>query len=163
MTAGKSRRLIVSACLLGVKCNYKGAASADFLREPLLYTGGFEVIPVCPEQLGGLPTPRIPSELLSTAAEVLREGGKVMAKDGRDVTLNFLAGAAETLRLAKILEVEMAVLKSRSPSCGSRCVYDGTFSGKLIDGRGVTAQALYENNVRVIDEDEFVKFLRGTL
>ena len=158
----KGRRLIVSACLLGVKCNYKAAASADFLREPLFSAHGFEVIPVCPEQLGGLPTPRIPSELVTTAAEVLTGSGKVLARDGRDVTACFLGGAAETLRLAQILGVEMAVLKSRSPSCGTKYVYDGTFTGVLIPGRGVTAQALLDNGIKVLDEVDFMELLKGT-
>ncbi|HNX74320.1 MAG TPA: DUF523 domain-containing protein [Candidatus Rifleibacterium sp.] len=154
---------MISACLLGIQCSYKATASADFLQGPLLLQQDFELVPVCPEQLGGMPTPRIPSELVSSAKEVLAGRGRVLAKDGRDVTDCFIRGAGEVLRLARLFAVELVVLKTRSPSCGLKSVYDGTFSGKLIVGSGVTARLLLDNGFKVLDEQDLIEFLRGTV
>ena len=132
-------KLLVSACLLGENCKYSGgnnyAPAVEALRER------FELVPVCPEQLGGLPTPRVPSE---------RVGERVLTRDGRDVTEAFQSGAERTLDIAQAEGITRAVLQERSPSCGSGCVYDGTFSGTLVPGRGVAAELLEENGVQVL-------------
>lgn len=103
------------------------------------------LIPVCPEQLGGLSTPR-------EAAE--RKRKKVMTKSGKDVAQNFERGAKETLRIAKLFGIKEAILKQRSPSCGCGQIYDGTFSGKTIKGDGVTAALLKKNDIKVISEED---------
>jgi len=133
--------IICSACLLGVKCRYDGKSKTD---EKVLELAKKEVlIPVCPEQLGGLPTPREPAELTER---------KVITKSGKDVTVNFVVGADQVLQLAKLLGVKEAILKQYSPSCGCGLIYDGTFSGKIISGDGVTAALLKANGIKVISE-----------
>ena len=140
--------LLVSACLLGTACRYNGTGCAD---ERVLRLARFHsLIPVCPEQLGGLPTPRPPVEL---------RDGRAAAKDGHDCTGPFQKGTEETLRLAKLLRCGAAVLKSRSPSCGCGQIYDGTFSGKLVPGNGLTAQKLLEAGIAVCSEDECGKLI----
>ncbi len=160
------RRIAISACLLGVNCNYKGSASADFLQRPLFFDGAaekFEFIPVCPEQLGGMSTPRIPSELTASAALVIAGSGSVVSREGVDVTSCFLKGGSEALRLAILLKADFAVFKSRSPSCGKKNIYDGTFSGILVDGPGITAQMFLDAGIKVFDEQEFLEVFRGTV
>ena len=131
-------KLLVSACLLGENCKYSGgnnySPAVEALRER------FELVPVCPEQLGGLPTPRVPSE---------RVGGRVLNREGADVTEAFRRGAEKALEIARTQGVRRAVLQERSPSCGCRTVYDGTFSGVLIPGDGVTTELLRENGIEV--------------
>lgn len=134
---------IVSACLAGVKCRYDGESQpCDKILE-LVRNG--EAIPVCPEQLGGLPTPRAQAE---------QQGAKVITKDGADVTNEFHRGAIEVLNLAKLVGCKEAILKSKSPSCGSGIVYDGTFTGTLIEGDGVLVRLLKENGINVLRDDE---------
>ena len=106
---------------------------------------GNEVITVCPEQMGGLPTPRVPSEI---------KDGVVTAKDGRIVDAEFRAGAAKCLEIALREKPDLLVLQSRSPSCGVKQRYDGTFSGTLVDGAGVTAELLMQNGFQVIDVED---------
>ncbi|SDM61182.1 DUF523 domain-containing protein [Acetanaerobacterium elongatum] len=134
--------ILVSACLLDIPCRYdaKGTASEAVLKLMEKHT----LIPVCPEQLGGLPAPRECCE---------RCGNRVLTKSGVDITEPFVKGAQETLRLAALYGCKLAVLKERSPSCGSSIIYDGTFTGKRIDGKGVTAELLEQNGVRVISEN----------
>ncbi len=139
----KKVKKLCSACLLGVKCRYDGKSSLN--KKVLDLAAKETLIPVCPEQLGGLPTPRSPSE---------QRNGKVVTKDGKDVTDNFKRGAEETLRLAKIYGCKEAILKQRSPSCGYGKIYDGTFSGKLIKGNGVTAELLRKNGILVKTEED---------
>ena len=131
-------KLLVSACLLGEDCKYSGgnnySSAVDALRER------FELVPVCPEQLGGLPTPRVPSE---------RVGDRVLTRDGADVTDAFRLGAEKALEAALSQGITRAVLQERSPSCGCGAVYDGTFSGTLVPGQGVTAQMLREHGIAV--------------
>jgi uncharacterized protein YbbK (DUF523 family) len=134
---------LVSACLAGYQCRYDGEDNTcrqvvDLVREGL-------AIPVCPEQLGGLKTPRNPSEIVNDREEDI----KVMTKDGRDVTQNFLQGAFKTLRIAKLYNIHEAILKAKSPSCGCGQIYDGTFTGKLIEGDGVTTRILKKNGIKV--------------
>lgn len=136
-------RILVSACLLGCHCRYDGSHRAceavAQLREK------HQLIPVCPEQLGGLATPRLPSEIV---------GDKVMAQDGSDVSLAFQKGAHETLKLARLLGCDTAILKSGSPSCGYGEIYDGTFTGGKRPGKGVTAALLEHAGLRVLNEEQ---------
>jgi len=135
--------IIVSACLAGINCRWDGEARPNPKILEMIKAG--KAIPVCPEQLGGLPTPRTPSE---------QKGDKVFAKDGNDVTVQFRKGAEEILKIAKMINCNQAIFKSKSPSCGCGKIYDGSFFGKLIDGDGVTAKLLKENNIKVITEEE---------
>ena len=135
--------VLVSACLLGAACRYDGGAKP--CEAVLRMAGRRPMIPVCPEQLGGLPTPRPPAE---------RIGARVLAGTGADVTEQYARGAAEALRLANMFHCKLAILKERSPSCGHGTVYDGSFSGKLCSGDGVAAALLRQNGVRVIGESE---------
>jgi uncharacterized protein YbbK (DUF523 family) len=134
---------IVSACLAGIKCSYKQKSNACQKVIDLVASG--KAIPVCPEQLGGMPTPRIPSE---------KSGNKVISENGDDVTLQFIKGAKEAFRIAKLVGCNQAILKANSPSCGSGQVYDGTFSGTLVKGDGIFAKLLKDNGVTVISEKE---------
>lgn len=140
--------ILVSACLPGCACRYDGQCKPHPLAQELAKRGF--AVPVCPEQLGGLPTPRKPSE---------RRGERVVMNDGRDVTAEYRRGAEEALRLAQLYGCTAAVLKEKSPSCGCGRVYDGTFSGTLTDGDGVTAELLEENGIRVYGESELEKLL----
>jgi uncharacterized protein YbbK (DUF523 family) len=136
-------RILVSACLLGVACRYDGGSKPR--PEILSLAQKHELIPVCPEQLGGLPTPRTPSE---------RRGDRVVMADGAYVTVQYRRGAAEALRLYRALGCEAAILKERSPSCGSGRIYDGSFTGTLTDGWGVAAELLRRSGVPVYGESE---------
>ncbi len=158
--------IMMSACLLGVNCNYKGGCSFDFTKDDHLWsalTSKYNIIPICPEQRGGLPTPRIPSELVAKASEIELGKGKILSKTGTDVTANFVKGAIETVRLARLYNVQLAVLKSKSPSCGTKTVYDGSHSGILVDGQGYTAYLLNKAGIRTIDEAEFCDLEKCTL
>lgn len=131
--------IIVSACLAGYRCRYDGKISPDSDIVEMVRRG--EAIPVCPEMLGGLPCPRVPSER--------QENGVVKARDGSDVTEAFRIGAEQTLRLARLFGCDRAILKAKSPSCGAGKIYDGTFSNKLTKGFGVAAELLIKNGVTV--------------
>ena len=141
-------RVLVSACLLGVSCRYDGQSKAYPLMDELCRR--HEVVPVCPEIFGGLPTPRVPAE---------RQGERVATKTGGDVTAEYRRGAGEAVRLAQTLGCTVAVLKERSPSCGCGKVYDGTFTKTLMDGDGLTAKALKELGLTVYGESEIEKLL----
>ena len=136
--------IIVSACLAGYRCRYDGKTVPNEEIVALMNRG--EAIPVCPEMLGGLPCPRIPSERSA-------DGTRVVSRDGGDVTEAFRRGADETLRLARLYGCDRAILKARSPSCGCGLIYDGTFSGTLREGDGVTAALLRENGITVTVKD----------
>lgn len=156
----KNEVVLISGCLLGLSCNYKAKASPVYLERlsPLideLVAAGIVFLPVCPEQQGGMPTPRIPSELQDDADSILAGQGKILNREGEDVTGFFIKGAEESLRMARLYQVRLAILKSRSPSCGSKGVYDGTFSGKLVKGRGIAAALLQNAGLKVFDEQEF--------
>ena len=138
--------ILISACLLGCACRYDGQSKPHPLALELAKQG--LAVPVCPEQLGGLSTPRQPSE---------RRGDRVVTRDGRDVTAEYRRGAEETLRLAQLYGCGAAVLKERSPSCGCGRIYDGTFTGTLTGGDGLTAALLKENGIRVYGESEIEK------
>jgi uncharacterized protein YbbK (DUF523 family) len=145
-------RILVSACLLGVGCRYDGAHKCAPGIEKL--TSLCQLIPVCPEILGGLPTPRPPAE---------RVGDRVLTREGKDVTAQYQRGAEEILRLAKLFSCTAALLKERSPACGCGQIYDGSFSRQLTQGNGVAAALLLENGIPVYGEsqlDELLSTLR---
>ena len=135
-------RILVSACLLGLPVRYDGASKV--CERVLSLLSRHTLIPVCPEQLGGLPTPRPRSEI---------RNGRVFNELGEDVTENFVRGATATLEMAKLLKVDLAVMKSKSPSCGVGRVYDGSFSGRVVEGNGVTSDLLIKNGFVVVDEN----------
>ena len=134
-------KILVSACLLGINCKYDGENNKN--NKVLEYLKDKEVIPICPEIMGGLPTPRIPSEI---------KDNKEITKENNDVTYNFVKGAEEVLYLAKLLNVKKALLKAKSPSCGVGEIYDGTFTHTKIKGDGITTRLLKENNIEVLTE-----------
>ena len=135
--------IIMSACLCGVNCKYSGGNNLNEKCLELFKKG--EAILVCPEQLGGLMTPRIPAEI--------RED-KVITKEGEDVSAQFLKGAEETLRIAKMVNAKKAILKEGSPSCGCNYIYDGNFNRTKIKGKGITASLLEKNGIKVISDCE---------
>lgn len=135
--------ILVSACLLGIHCRYDGNHNLCSALDLLLQQ--HHLIPVCAEQLGGLPTPRIPAE---------RRGTAVITQDGRDVTEAFTNGAKEVLRLAKLYHCKIAILKARSPSCGYGTIYDGTFTRTLTERDGVTAELLRAHGISVYTEQD---------
>lgn len=137
------KRILVIACLLGVCCRYDGRGNPSAQVLDLLKRDDLELIPVCPEQLGGLPTPRLPSE---------RVEDRIINRAGENVTDQFLRGAAEALRLARSYGCDVAVLKERSPSCGCGRIYDGSFTGTLTEGNGVTTELLLSAGIQVVGE-----------
>jgi uncharacterized protein YbbK (DUF523 family) len=144
---------LISACLLGVRCNWSGDDKYKDVRAIEL-SRVETLIPVCPEQLGGLPTPRTPQEIQGGIGEDVLDGKcRVLNTNGQNVTSQFIRGAEETLRIANQLRVKEFICKSGSPSCGCGQIYDGTFSGKLILGDGVTTALLKRNGIRIIAEE----------
>ena len=148
--------IIVSACLLGENCKYSGGNNKS--ENVIKYLEDNEYILVCPEQLGGLSTPRNPSEIITygnkDGNDVLSGCTKVLSNKGIDVTKNFIQGAEETLKIAKEHNAKTAILKAGSPSCGYKKIYDGTFLGNKIQGMGVTAAILNKENIALLDEDD---------
>lgn len=136
-------RILVSACLMGVGCRYDGKSNQLPQLEQLMKQ--HTCIPVCPEIFGGLPTPRVPAE---------RQGSKIMTQDGQDVTQQFVRGTAEVLRLADLYHCKAALLKERSPSCGSEQIYDGTFTKTLTEGDGLAAEMLKRKGIAVYGESQ---------
>ncbi len=134
---------IVSACLLGIKCKYNCTSNKN--RKVLELLKKETLIPVCPEQLGGLPSPRQPSE---------QRGKKVYSSKNSDVTAFFLKGAEETLKISKLYGIRKAIFKQRSPSCGVGKIYDGSFSNAIIKGDGVTTALLKAHQIEVISEED---------
>lgn len=143
---GNKPAVLVSACLLGRNCKYNGGSNLDGRVAALADV--CRLIPVCPEEDGGMRTPRLPSEI---------SGGRVVNKAGEDVTAAFKAGAGKTLLKARENGCLLAVLKERSPSCGSGRIYDGTFTGALTEGDGVTAALLKRHGIAVFGESEIEK------
>ena len=135
--------LLISACLLGAKCKYSGGSNALPPETLAALKARYHLIPVCPEVAGGLPVPREPGE---------RQGDRVVSRSGRDVTEAYRRGAEAALALARRFGCRKALLKARSPSCGSGQIYDGSFSGRLIDGDGVAAALLREAGLVIINE-----------
>jgi len=143
--------ILVSACLLGIDCKYNGSNNKN--ENVLKYLEGKEYVIACPEQLGGLTTPRNPSEIVKIGENEVNEY-KLLSNEGKDVSDNFIKGAEETLKIAKIFNCTQAILKEGSPSCGSSFIYDGSFTGKKISGQGVTTDLLRKNNIKVINENQ---------
>ncbi len=141
-------KILISACLVGENCKYNGGNNLNPKIEALLEK--YDLIPFCPEVEGGLDIPRNPSEI---------KGESVFMDNGRDVSENFLKGAKKALMLSLFLKIKIAVLKERSPSCGTHQIHDGSFTNKLIDGMGITAKMLKENGIAVYSEDEIDKLL----
>lgn len=135
--------ILVSACLLGHNCKYNGGNNDNAAVHS--YLEGKDWVCFCPERASGLPAPRLPSEI---------RGDKVYSKAGEDVTAEFCLGAEKTLAFCQRQGVTHAILKARSPSCGPHAVYDGTFTGKVVPGMGVTARLLAENGVTLMDEED---------
>ena len=147
---GGGTMYLVSACLVGINCRYDGKSTLNKDLEKLLKDG--KAIVLCPEVLGGLDTPREPCEI-----RVLDGERKVVSKSGRDCTDAFKRGADIALQVCKAAGITEAILQNRSPSCGCGKIYDGSFSGKLIDGNGMTAELLKQNGIRVFNEDNWKK------
>jgi uncharacterized protein YbbK (DUF523 family) len=146
------KSILVSACLLGVNCKYNGENNAqkkliDYFESHPDYC----FIPICPEQLGGLPTPRKPCEMQQSSQ-------KVLTQDGEDKTFEYQKGAAEALYIAKLAGAKLAILKEKSPSCGVHFIYDGTFQSIKIAGQGVSAKLLSENGIEIISEEDLDEF-----
>ncbi len=143
--------ILISACLLGINCRYDGGQNIQ--PEWLKALNGHRLIPICPEQLGGLPTPRAPAEIVG------EDNQRVLTRDGSDVTEAFVKGASESLKLAGLFGAVCAVLKERSPSCGVNLIYDGSFNHVKIPGMGFTAAALKEAGLIVYSEEELDRFI----
>lgn len=143
-------KILISACLLGARCRYDGGSTRQAWAERL--AEHHELVPVCPEQLGGLATPREPAERL---------GNRVVTRSGADVTAAYRRGAEEAVALAKLLGCQAAVLKERSPSCGRGVIYDGSFSHTRIPGDGVAAELLLQAGIPVYGESQAEELLPG--
>lgn len=149
-----SRVFLVSACLAGCRCRYDQGTKEQAEIVDLIRTG--KAVPVCPEQLGGLPTPRLPAEIMGGDGDDVLDGrARVVNRAGEDVTAQFLAGAREVLRLAQAVGATEAVLKERSPSCGAEAIYDGTFTGATVPGAGVTAALLRRHGISVRGDENW--------
>lgn len=145
--------IIVSACLCGINCKYSGGNNINEKVMELFKSG--KAIPLCPEQLGGLSTPRPPHEISQGSGKDVLDGiAKVFDKNGNDNSKAFIKGAEETLRAALNCGAQLAVLKSKSPSCGLGMIYDGTFTGTLKEGNGVTCEVLIRNGIKVFTEED---------
>ena len=143
-------KLLISACLLGENCKYSGGNNYEPLTEAL--GERFELVPVCPERLGGLTSPREPAE---------RVGERVLSRTGEDWTAAFYLGAERTWEIARREGISQAVLKERSPSCGCGAVYDGTFTGTVVPGDGVAAELLKRHGVHIRGESQIEELLKN--
>lgn len=145
-------KLLISACLVGEKCRYDG--NDNRLSYLLSLEERFNLFPICPEKEGALSTPRLVAELQSPAHLILKNLGKVRRIDGFDLTEAFLKGAETALRLCQKEKIYMALLKERSPSCGVKQIYDGTFSGRIISGEGLTTAMLRQEGIQCHSSDD---------
>lgn len=139
----EKEKILVSSCLVGKNCKYNG--ENNYNEKVINYIKNKDVYLVCPEQLGGMSTPRLASE---------RKGNKVINKEGKDVTKYFVEGAYKVLEIALKNNIKKAILKSKSPSCGLNLIYDGTFSNKLVSGDGITTELLKKNNIEILTEND---------
>ena len=142
--------ILISACLLGYCCRYDGSSNGRPAAELLALKRRYHLIPICPEQLGGLKTPRLSAERL---------GDRVVTIEGDDITAQYEKGAREALHMAKLFGCTVAILKSRSPSCGPTETYDGTFTHTVVQRPGTTAELLLANGLEVLDETQIAKLL----
>lgn len=134
----------VSSCLLGINCKYNGKSNINI--EILKLKDKYELVPICPEVLGGLSIPRVPAEIIND---------KVINAEGIDVTKNYQEGSLKALKILKEQDIKIVILKSNSPSCGKGFIYDGTFSHKLIEGNGVAASLFLDNGITIYNEINF--------
>ncbi|RXK00895.1 hypothetical protein CRU98_00155 [Arcobacter sp. CECT 8986] len=144
-------KILVSSCLLGEKVRYSGSSSISSIDDMELFDkilASNEIFPICPEVISGLPIPREPAEQIDN---------KVITKSNIDLTKEFNFGAKKALDICLENSIEVALLKSKSPSCGTRVVYDGTFSSNLIEGLGVTAKLLNKHSIKLFDETQLVE------
>lgn len=150
--------ILISACLLGINCRYDG--KNNIIPHLNIIMSKFNLIPVCPEQLGGLPTPRHPSEISCEKHSCIFEENRVVKNiKGLDITCYFIKGAQEALYIAKLYNCKKAILKSNSPSCGYKSIYDGTFSGRLVDGNGILAEMLFNSGIEIYTEKNIDYFI----
>ena len=144
----KVMNILVSGCLLGIACRYDGKSKP---HQPVIeLMDKYNLIPFCPEAIGGLPTPRPPAEIV---------GDKVINSQGTDVTAQYSKGAEEALRIAKLYNCKYAILKEKSPSCGNGLIHNGKFDNGLIDGDGITTRLLKKNGIIVLGESEIEKLI----
>ena len=143
--------ILISACLAGINCKYSGGNNLNPDLRDLVNSG--KAVPICPEQLGGLVTPRTPAEIIRDSKGNI----KVITKTGTDVTKEYVLGAERALAIAKALNIKTAVLQSRSPSCGCGYIYDGTFTKHLIVGNGITAELFMKNGIKVFSDETYLK------
>ena len=146
--------IIVSACLAGVKCRYDGNDNLVPEIKELVFSG--KAIALCPEELGGLSTPRTPCEIVKKDDQLL-----IVSKDQIDCTKEFRLGAEKVAEIAKILDCKVAILKANSPSCGYGMIYDGTFSGNKVKGSGLTAKLLHKNGIQIKNEENYHTILNN--
>jgi uncharacterized protein YbbK (DUF523 family) len=152
--------ILVSACLAGFQVTYKGSHNLNEIIQKWFEEK--KAIPVCPEVLGGLSTPRDPAEIIGGDGDDVLDGqAKVMTKHGVDVTEAFIKGAEETLAIAQKEGAKVVILKERSPSCGGNMIYNGEFSGTKKSGHGVTAALLRRNGIQVLSEENFHEYVDG--
>lgn len=145
----KKENVLISACFLGLNCRYdEGAVQLSYIEELMLE---YHLVPICPEIMGGMGTPRSPAEIIDE---------KVISNMGHDVTKHYEVGAREALKLARLYKCRYAILKEHSPSCGYGRIYDGSFSGTLVEGNGVTAGLLAENGLTIIGESHIRKLFK---
>lgn len=144
----------ISSCICGINCKYNGGNNFNQIFLDLVNSG--EAVPICPEQLGELSTPRVP-------AEIKEENGvkKVITKTGVDVTKEYFLGAERALKILKALNINKVIFRRKSPSCGCGEIYDGNFTGTVIDGNGITTELLLKNGIEVITDDEYIKSLEN--
>lgn len=154
--------IIVSSCLAGVNCRYDGESREAEMIRKLVHER--KAIPLCPEVMGGRPIPRDPCEITGgTADDVLAGRAKVVDKNGKDVTAEMVEGAKYVLAAAKRMNVTAFILKTKSPSCGKGKIYDGTFSGTLIDGNGILTALLMKEGIKVYTEEDCGPFVEELL
>lgn len=148
-------KILISPCLLGIRTRWD--EGCEEIEELINLVKSGQAVFLCPEQLGGLTTPRVPAEIErgKTAKDVLNGEAMVLAKTGKDVTDQFVVGAQRILEFCQRLGVEVAVMKSGSPSCGSKQTYDGSYTGTMIAGKGITAELLEKNGIKVYNENNF--------
>lgn len=152
----KVKKYIISACLIGKNCFYDGSSKYKPQIKGLADAG--EAIALCPEELGGLKTPRPPSEIFAGSGEdVLKGKAYVFNKEGKDITINLIKGSREFLDIAKECGVQKAILKSKSPCCGRGKIYDGTFNDRLRSGNGIAAELLLRSRIEVVTDEEFLR------
>lgn len=150
------KKILLSACFLGQKVRYDGQAKLQMHPRLQTWIKEGRVVSICPEVAGGLSVPRDPAEIQTghSAQDVLNGTAKIMTNKGKDVTAEYIKGAQKTLQLVQQHNIQVVILKARSPSCGSKQVYDGSFSKQVIDGMGVTAALLSQHGIQVFDETE---------